>query len=136
MPQLNISAELKLKNFGKKTERAFFTVMREASADLSAYLKENLSKTGLTEQGKRRASPPYSMPYKDSGNLLNATQVIYWEFPSRAVIKAGTDISRAPYGVYLEYGTSKMLPRPYLLPNGILFFNRICSRLKNIKGVL
>lgn len=125
-----------LEKFSSRLERAFFTVMRENSAELSAYLKDGLGKTGEVYCGRRTSSPPYSMPYKVSGNLLESTKVFYEEHSKHAVIKAGTDTARAPYGPYLEYGTAFMLPRPYLLPSGILFFNKICRALKNLRGAL
>lgn len=125
-----------LERFSFRLQRAFFTVMKENSAELSAFLKAGLGKTGEVYGGKRMSSPPYLMPYKVSGNLLDSTKTEYEQYSNRAAIRAGTDISRAPYGPYLEYGTAFMLPRPYLLPSGILFFNKICRALKNLKGVL
>lgn len=125
-----------LEKFSSRLEKAFFTVMRENSAELLSYLTSGLSKTGEVYGGKRTSSPPYSMPYKVSSNLLDSTEVEYEEHSSRAVIRAGTDTIRTPYARYLEYGTAFMLPRPYLLPAGILFFNKICRNLKNLKGKL
>ena len=57
-----------------------------------------------------RASAPGEAPASDTGNLV-----------SKIIVKQKTKNivnveSNANYSAYLEYGTSKMQPRPYMLP--------------------
>jgi HK97 gp10 family phage protein len=59
------------------------------------------------------ASAPGEAPARDSGTLLRAMAVEVERIPFGALlsIKSG-----APYSHYLEFGTSKMRPRPYMRP--------------------
>lgn len=66
--------------------------------------------------GKRHHHPsiPGSAPAPDSGGL---TQSIIYDVSSkdgRSVGHVGSIIKKTPYPVYLEYGTTKMKPRPWL----------------------
>ena len=59
---------------------------------------------------EHRASAPGQAPASDTGNLV-----------SKIIVKQkGQDVtsveSNANYSAYLEYGTSKMQPRPFMLP--------------------
>jgi len=61
--------------------------------------------------GKHTASAPGNPPNTDTGNLVSNITV--------QKIAGGFDVgsrSGAPYGVALEFGTSKMMPRPWLRP--------------------
>lgn len=127
---------MKLGSFENSLKKAFFSVMRRAAREMEISLKTSLSQTGAVVGGKRTRSPAYGAPYKVSGNLLSATGVTYEESANGALIRAGTDISRAPYAPYLEYGTARMKPRPYLLSCGAAYFNRISSAMRELKGEL
>lgn len=127
---------LKLDSFERSLKEAFFSVMRRTAREMDASLKNSLSQTGAVVGGKRMSSPAYGAPYKVSGNLLSATGVTYKENANGALIRAGTDISRAPYAPYLEYGTARMKPRPYLLSCGAAYFNRIRAAMRELKGEL
>ena len=131
-PEAEFSVNLGV--FEKSLKEAFFSVFRRCAREMENSLKASLSQTGAQANGKRLSSPPYGAPYKVSGNLLSATGVTYKESGLRAVITAGTDISRAPYAPYLEYGTARMKPRPYLLACGAAYFNRVRAALKDLKG--
>jgi HK97 gp10 family phage protein len=66
--------------------------------------KNGRSRTGV-------ASPAGSPPNTDTGNLVKSIQV--------ERIKDGVSVGSresAPYGKFLEYGTSKMAERPWLRP--------------------
>ena len=73
------------------------------------------SKSGIVYQKynprrEHRASAPGQAPASDTGNLV-----------SKIIVKQkGQDVtsveSNANYSAYLEYGTSKMQPRPFMLP--------------------
>lgn len=133
-PKTEFSISLNV--FENSLKKAFFSVMCKTAGEMERSLKASLSQTGAEINGKRKASPPYSAPYKVSGNLLSSTGVIYKEGANRAVIRAGTDTSRAPYAPYLEYGTARMKPRPYLLSCVSAYFNRILADLRGLRGEL
>lgn len=68
------------------------------------------SSSGRT-YGRHTASEPYSYPNTDTGYLANN---IFVEIDNN---KMAADVeSRAEYSEYLEFGTSKMLPRPFMQP--------------------
>jgi|AKVG01.1.fsa_nt_gi HK97 gp10 family phage protein len=74
------------------------------------------SKPGKTY--KRRgvthtASAPFNPPNADTGNLMSNIKVVRERMLNYTV---GTRGSGAPYGLYLEFGTSKMKARPWLSP--------------------
>lgn len=60
------------------------------------------------------ASPPGSPPNADTGELhTGITTVTTADTPSRVEVQTGTN---TPYAAYLEFGTSKMEPRPFMGP--------------------
>ena len=66
------------------------------------------------KNGSRRtgvASAEDNPPHTDTGNLVNSIQV---QRRQDSVVVGSMD--SAPYGKYLEYGTSKMGARPWLQP--------------------
>lgn len=134
------SAEIKLQKdisvFSEELRGKFFKLMRRFSEDMQADFKKSISVSGLLENGKRTTSNPYEPPYKVSGNLLASSGVLYEQYPARAVIKVGSDTLSAPYAVYLEYGSARMLPRPYILPCAAEYFNKICAALPSLKEEL
>jgi len=79
-----------------------------------------------------QASAPGQPPASDLGLLVAS---IYAEVdPSQFNIVLSAS---APYARALEYGTSKMLPRPFLLPTIYEYRDRIVDGIRRaIKGVL
>jgi len=57
-----------------------------------------------------RASAPGQAPASDTGNLVSQIQVKSTN-PDEVAVESG-----ANYSKFLEFGTSKMLPRPFLFP--------------------
>lgn len=136
MPIKNNSDEFKrdMDNFGSKLLGALLNTARVSASEAETDLQGSLSKTGAVLQGERQSSPAYGAPYKVSGRLLESSGVVYEEGDAGASIKIGTDISAAPYAVYLEYGGARMKARPYLLPCGRRCFQRISEYMRGIKG--
>jgi hypothetical protein len=78
----------------------------EASLTLKSKMKELIS-----IQGPPR-SKPGEAPHKDTSRLYNSIQAIGPAVQGDQVIASvGTDV---PYGIMLEYGTSRMAARPWL----------------------
>jgi HK97 gp10 family phage protein len=68
------------------------------------------SRTGV---GMHRASKPYYPPAPDTKELKNSIDHRVWFESSEVILRVGTDVE---YSKYLEIGTSRMLPRPFLRP--------------------
>ena len=73
------------------------------------------SKSGIVYQmynprREHRASAPGEAPASDTGNLVSKITV---KQKSKNIVNVE---SNANYSAYLEYGTSKMQPRPFMLP--------------------
>lgn len=86
----------------------------KAVHDEAVSLIENSPATGRTyvRNGVSHiASSPGNPPRSDVGNLVNQTSHEPTNDPLTAIV-----ISRADYASHLEYGTSKMEPRPFLRP--------------------
>ena len=60
-------------------------------------------------------SQPLQVPRKESGNLQNSVDYILEQNGLNISIKVFCADS-APYALYLEYGTQKTAPRPFMLP--------------------
>ena len=66
--------------------------------------------------GKRHHHPsiPGSAPAPDSGELMRSITHDVTSKGGQSVGHVGSIINNPPYPVYLEYGTTKMKPRPWL----------------------
>lgn len=62
---------------------------------------------------RNRSSAPYEPPAVQQGALQKS---IHWKRTKKLERWVGTNISQAPYGLYLEVGTRNMIERPYLRP--------------------
>lgn len=58
-----------------------------------------------------QASAPGEFPNEDLGNLADSIELFY---PQKAVVAYGSNIV---YASYLEFGTTKMAARPWLVPS-------------------
>lgn len=99
---------LNLKNAQKQTAQNLGTQMKQEIKDI---LDVPVSKNGA----KIVRSLPLEAPRKESGNLQNSVDYILEENKNNLTIKVFCANS-APYALYLEYGTEKTAPRPFMLP--------------------
>jgi len=88
---------------------------RETVADIKA----RLSTPCPAYHGEGKHSPPGQEPYMESGALVHGMkyQVEMSDTPSVAIISTRTwegDNPNVPF--FLEYGTKRMAPRPYMRP--------------------
>ncbi len=72
---------------------------------------------GKLRQGRKRdkphqASAPGQYPASDSGQLASSVAFILKDGGNTALV--GTNVK---HGAYMEFGTSKIAPRPWLLPS-------------------
>lgn len=113
---------------GKEFEKAVKALKKRADGSLEKWLADGaittqslaqqsilsrLSKGKIYERKgiQHTASAPGNPPNSDSGALVSNITV--------EKIKGGYDVGSrkgAPWGLFLEFGTVKMLPRPWLTP--------------------
>lgn len=77
-------------------------------------LVQNPPKTGRVYQRRgveHQASAPGEAPASDTGRLVNSITTSYDTQNLVGTVNAGTK-----YAAYLEYGTAKMEPRPFMRP--------------------
>lgn len=74
-------------------EEALERAMEMIGMQMEGYAKEELTASGAVDTGRLRASVSHSSSDKE--------------------VVVGTNVE---YGPYIEFGTSKMAPRPYLRP--------------------
>ena len=70
------------------------------------------SRTGV---GMHRASKPYYPPAPDTKNLKDSIDYNVWISGYEIILRVGSKL-KDKYPIYLEIGTSKMLPRPFIRP--------------------
>ena len=82
----------------------------EAIKSIQSGAKSGVMYQMYNPRRQHRASAPGEAPASDTGNLVSKIRV-------KQKSKNVTNVeSNADYSAYLEYGTSKMQPRPFMLP--------------------
>ena len=86
-------------------------VEKEAKMSIQRGGKSGIVYQRYSPKRTHRSSAPGEPPASDTGYLVNNIK------RKMDMDKLGGEIrSRAAYSKYLEYGTSKMMPRPYMFP--------------------
>jgi HK97 gp10 family phage protein len=107
-----------LDRLGKDMELPFQEVVKgggqliraEAIKSIQTGAKSGVMYQMYNPRREHRASAPGQAPASDTGNLVSKIIV-------KQKSKNITNVeSNADYSAYLEYGTSKMEPRPFMLP--------------------
>ena len=70
--------------------------------------------TGAVRPDGSRASAPGEYPMSDTGRLANSVVTLFDISTKGKIAEVGTNVQ---YGRYLEFGTSRMAARPWLLPS-------------------
>lgn len=84
-----------------KVRRMQIAALRELAAEMTTTIAEKLD-----VQGPPRSSPG-EPPHRDTGNLQATTEVVF-DGANRLYVRT------PQYGIYLDGGTSRMEPRPFL----------------------
>lgn len=109
-----------------ETQKALNTEMGKAMADVCLKVQkecqEGMTNTKVNNKisyGKRKHHPslPNEYPAVDNGDLRRSITFEVEERSDSVKGKVGSVINNPPYPVYLEYGTSRMQPRPWLRPS-------------------
>jgi len=101
----------------------------EAIKSIQAGAKSGIVYEKYNPRRSHRASAPGQAPASDTGNLVSKIIV-------KQKSKNITNVeSNADYSAFLEYGTSKMEPRPFMLPafekSKKPIINAVLKRVKN-----
>jgi len=101
----------------------------EAIKSIQAGAKSGIVYEKYNPRRSHRASAPGQAPASDTGNLVSKIIV-------KQKTKNITNVeSNADYSAFLEYGTSKMEPRPFMLPafekSKKPVINAVLKRVKN-----
>ncbi len=107
----------------KNLTKTIVLMVGSARADIAqekhgrAYARRSKSRSAIRYRGKgyiyHIASAPGEAPASDSGYLMGS---ITWDMPMPLVRRFGVNTGDKGYGGFLELGTSRMAPRPYLRP--------------------
>jgi hypothetical protein len=102
-------------------------VVRKTVAEIEARIKISFSepKTGAV-YGGHQASAPGEAPAIDYGFLANSVQG-YMETATKGGVGIG-----AEYGPHLEYGTSTIEPRPFMVPAAESVRKQFQESLRNL----
>lgn len=104
-----------LEGIGQGGDQALVDVITDVVTDTHAFAVSGIQrgpKSGAV-YGAHQASAPGQYPASDTGRLASSVRM---EFPTAGRIegRVGTAVT---YGPMLEFGTSRMAARPWLLPS-------------------
>ena len=110
-----------LQSLGKASDQIVLETITDLVTDTHQFAVDGIAgppKSGVTYEkyDPRRthtASAPGQYPATDTGRLLGGVRMEL-PTPSRMIGRVGTAVQ---YGPYLEFGTSRMAARPWLLPS-------------------
>lgn len=112
------------------TKKAMDEIVENTAIEVHNIAKKNIAKgsrTGATYKKNRQRSAPGEYPKTDTGELVSS---IFWE-KRRNYYVVG---ARALHAYYLEVGTSKMEPRPWLMVSYLLYKPILQKELKNLEN--
>ena len=107
----------KFRVFGDRSGKALMVALRESAIMVKTSAQRGIQKgpkTGtVSKRGKKFhiASAPGEFPATDTGYLVSHISIT--ENRRRTLVDI---ISKAPYSQALEFGTSRMKPRPFMAP--------------------
>ena len=85
-------------------------IRAEAVKSIQSGAKSGIVYEKYNPRRSHRSSAPGQAPASDTGNLVSKIRVKQ-KNPNTTQVESGAD-----YSAFLEHGTSKMLPRPFLFP--------------------
>ena len=105
----------------EETTKAIELCCQKVRSDIQesmAKTERNMDKSYYTHNKKipHHPSLPGNPPAPDTGNLRKSINYEIYAEPRSPYGVVGTTQKDPPYGEYMEYGTSKVAPRPWLRP--------------------
>ena len=114
-------AIIEIKKFPEKMTDAIFEELEDTGIRIRNQMINLMTRTPQTGRRYKKksgtihiASSPGRAPAVDTGRLKNSIKVNVRK--AQMEVETGSDLRKPPYGVFLEEGTSKMEPRPFLEP--------------------
>ncbi len=118
----NFSLNSSFENLSKNLAQTLLNLkkaQKEIAQNIGAEMKQEIKDIldiPVSKNGARIVrSLPMQAPRKESGNLQNSIDYLIEGNKDNLTIKVFCSDS-APYALYLEYGTTKTAPRPFMLP--------------------
>jgi phage gpG-like protein len=121
-----------LAGLGGDANKIMHEAVTRLAIDTHNFAKEGIQRGPKSGRvyGKRghRASAPGEYPASDTGRLASSvTMILPAAVAPKVTAVVGTDVM---YGKYLEFGTSRMAARPWLLPSWIKAKAKVEMHLK------
>ena len=110
----SLSAALKQKPLS--LSRKQLALSQSVAQDMQASIKAALNIPVERKDGKLLRSSPGEAPRRQSGNLRESIETRVIKDGNQISLIAGDLKGKAPYALYLEYGSLSLEPRPFLLP--------------------
>ena len=98
----------------KEVEKAVFLSAKKVEKEAKESILSGQKSGRVYRRGKtvlHRASAPGEAPASDTGRLVNSINTYFERATATALVIAGRGAVK--YAAMLEFGTSKMLPRPF-----------------------
>ena len=113
----SLNVEANISKFTKESKQLLKQAVFKGVADVEKDAKTSIQRGGKSgfvyqrynPRRTHKASAPGQPPASDTGNLVS--QIMSVADGKNTLVE-----SRAEYSKFLEFGTSKMLPRPFLFP--------------------
>lgn len=102
------------------------------SREMEASIKESLNIPVERKEGKLIRSKAGNPPRRQTGRLRESIESKVEVSYHTVRLTAGDLGGKAPYALYLEYGSVSILPRPFLLPALSTYGDLLQSGLKTI----
>jgi HK97 gp10 family phage protein len=114
--KLKRANEAVLKAVNAEIDTALFAVAKKVEKDAKELILGGQKSGRVYKRGNvtHRASAPGEAPASDTGRLVNSINGTFEKGERAAIIRAGGGIVR--YARMLEFGTTKMAPRPFMFP--------------------
>jgi phage gpG-like protein len=105
-----------LKRLGTISDELLVEALNDVADDTQQFAVDGIKRgpaSGRPRGDGSSASAPGEYPMSDTGRLMGNIETIE-ATPSKIEAKVGTNII---YGAHLEFGTSRMAARPWLMPS-------------------
>ena len=107
----------KLKGKGDKVADAIADAIKRGAILVEGDCKKSMRGTGTPHTPSEPGQPPAVMTGKLRASITHEVKKgLGGDIEARVGIRGGTEPDTKNYGLYLEFGTSKMRKRPYLKP--------------------
>lgn len=123
-----------MNNLNRKSARALNVYAESLRAEIYGTLERNKEGRGIRWPGnKRTSSAPGDPPARQTGRLMESIAVTKRATPQDLRSEVGPRpqqfTNQPPYPVFLEFGTRRMAPRPFMRPS----ISALLKKVRNIR---